>query len=997
MGHRKYSVLVRVKQDGRTLGQKRRRGMKKRFLALLITACVTVSSVISGGTPEIVLASEQGTEVVSSELTGGTDNSEAAEPATGTGGIEPVESTESADVPESAPTTEAVEPEGTEAVVPTDGTESTESSDDTEMTEPENGTKAEEPTENSGEDIQPSSEIESTESSDGADAAGRTDMTGLANAPETAADTGELTLPTGLLTPQAFELTALDERQIFSEEDAISAAESQYASAAYFNEWDKYSGNYVYNLLSSEEKAIWDRMDLMCRTYLSGTQNAQRYTVSSGWVNGTGAVLCDGMGANAALNLAELFCDSNPQYYFIKKSVKYYTSSTKGTNIIFCIYPAFASGTARAAATAQVLNKAQEWVALAGQYATEEQKVQAVHDAIVQKVYYNDNIYNANFNEDTEYSQSAYSVFCTDKTVCAGYSQALSMVLNGAGIDSFSVTSYNHQWNKIRVNDSWYNADATWADQSDGILYRYFLRSDAFYDSDSSGNAESHTEESYWNGYLPVCTLDSGASDWAVGTMPVIAETTAAPSIFVGDGAAGVEITITSETPGAEIYYTLDGMDPSPSFTRSSRYTGPFSVDSTVLVRAVAVSNGRWDSAITGREAVCITYSVVFDGNGSTDGSMEPQTIVYGNHAVLAANAFVREGYTFTGWNTKADGSGTFIADGADGSTLTTTPGAEVTLYAQWQITKYNIIYELGGGKNNSANPATYTIKSKAITLKNPTRKGYVFAGWYKNASFKSKFTKISSGSTGDVTVYAKWTAKTYTVKFSGNGSTSGSMPTLKKCKYGKSYTLKTNAFKKKGYKFAGWNTKANGSGTSYANKAKVKSLTSKQGGTVTLYAQWTKAKYKITYDLKGGKNSSSNPASYKITTSTIKLKNPTRKGYTFAGWYTDAKYKNKITQIKKGSTGNKKLYAKWKANTYTIKYVGNKSTSGKMGTVTTCKYGKKYTLKSNKFKRAGYKFTGWNTKADGSGTDYKNKQSIKNLTSKKNKTVTLYAQWKKK
>lgn len=974
--------------------------MKKRFLALLITACMTVSSVISGGTPEIVLASEQGTETASSEFTGGTDDSDAAETVISTSGAGPVESTESADVPESTQSTEVVEPESTEAAVPTDGTESTESSDDTdetEMTEPENGTKAEGSTENSGGDTQPPSEIESTESLDSADSAVRTDMTGLVNEPETAAVTGESTLPTGLLTTQAFELTALDERQIFSEEDAISAAESQYASAAYFSEWDKYSGNYIYNLLSSEEKAIWDRMDLMCRTYLLGKQNAQRYALSSGWVSGTGAVLCDGMSVEAALNFAELFCDSNPQYYFINKSIKYYSSSIKGTSVIFCIYPSFASGTNRAAATAQVLNKAQEWVALAGQYAAEEQKVQAIHDAIVQKVDYNHDIYNDNFDENTAYSQSAYSVFCTDRTVCAGYSQAFSMVLNGAGIDSYSVTSYNHQWNKIRVNDSWYNADATWADQSDGILYRYFLRSDAFYDSDNSGNAESHTEESYWNGYLPVCTLDSGASDWAVGMMPAITETTAVPFIYVTDGSSGIDITISCETPGAEIYYTLDGTEPSPSFTRSSKYTGPFTVNGTVLIHAVAVSNGRWDSGIASREAVCITYNIVFKGNGSTSGSMKLQTVTYGNHAPLSSNAFKKKGYTFTGWNTKADGSGTFYENGADGSELTSEQGAQVTLYAQWKLTKYKIIYELNGGKNNSANPADYTMKSKAITLKNPTRKGYVFAGWYKNASFKSKFDKIKSGSTGEVKVYAKWKAKTYTIKFSGNESTSGSMKTVKNCKYGKSYTLKTNGFKRKGYKFAGWNTKKNGSGTSYANKAKVKSLTSKQGGTVTLYAQWTKTKYKITYDLKGGKNSSSNPASYKITTSTIKLKKPTRKGYTFAGWYTDAKYKNKITQIKKGSTGNKKLYAKWTANTYTIKYVGNKSTSGKMETATTCKYGKKYTLKSNKFKRAGYKFTGWNTKADGSGTDYKNKQSIKNLTSKKNGTVTLYAQWKKK
>ncbi|MEI3338755.1 MAG: InlB B-repeat-containing protein [Eubacterium sp.] len=73
------------------------------------------------------------------------------------------------------------------------------------------------------------------------------------------------------------------------------------------------------------------------------------------------------------------------------------------------------------------------------------------------------------------------------------------------------------------------------------------------------------------------------------------------------------------------------------------------------------------------------------------------------------------------------------------------------------------------------------------------------------------------------------------------------------------------------------------------------------------------KTKYKITYQLKGGKNSKKNPTSYYYTSKTITLKNPTRKGYVFKGWYADKKYKKKVTSIKKGGTGNIVLYAKWK------------------------------------------------------------------------------------
>lgn len=81
---------------------------------------------------------------------------------------------------------------------------------------------------------------------------------------------------------------------------------------------------------------------------------------------------------------------------------------------------------------------------------------------------------------------------------------------------------------------------------------------------------------------------------------------------------------------------------------------------------------------------------------------------------------------------------------------------------------------------------------------------------------------------------------------------------------------------------------------------------------TVRLYAIWTKnASYKIIYKLNGGKNHASNPKTYTIE-SQIKLKNPTRSGYHFVGWYKDSKYKTKISTIKKGSKGSLTLYARW-------------------------------------------------------------------------------------
>lgn len=313
----------------------------------------------------------------------------------------------------------------------------------------------------------------------------------------------------------------------------------------------------------------------------------------------------------------------------------------------------------------------------------------------------------------------------------------------------------------------------------------------------------------------------------------------------------------------------------------------------------------------------------------------------------------------------------------------------------------YTITYELGGGENHIDNPDSYKETTKTFTLEEPTRYGYTFKGWYLDKDYQNRVTEIKRGSSGNLTLYAKWAANKYTIQFNGNKHTTGNME-LQTIKYGKAAKLSKNTFARTGYTFKEWNTKADGSGTAYKNQEEVKKLSAKNGDTITLYAQWKKAKktektYSITYKLNKGKNNKSNPASYTKKTATIKLKNASRKGYTFKGWYSDKKYQNKVTQIKKGSTGNVTFYAKWTANKYTIKFNGNGAKSGSMKAVKNCKYNKTYTLKKNSFKRKGYTFAGWNTKKDGSGKMYKNKAEVKNLTSKSGGTVTLYAQWKKK
>ncbi|MBP5449936.1 MAG: InlB B-repeat-containing protein, partial [Spirochaetales bacterium] len=119
-------------------------------------------------------------------------------------------------------------------------------------------------------------------------------------------------------------------------------------------------------------------------------------------------------------------------------------------------------------------------------------------------------------------------------------------------------------------------------------------------------------------------------------------------------------------------------------------------------------------------------------------------------------------------------------------------------------------------------------------------RVGYTFGGWATSAKGAAIYRNSDIVTlTKDVTLYAVWKANTYTVVFDANGG-SGSMDKFKMT-YDVSADLPANAFSKTEYDFVGWNTKADGTGTSYADGANIKNLTAENKVEVTLYAKWGK------------------------------------------------------------------------------------------------------------------------------------------------------------
>ena len=207
---------------------------------------------------------------------------------------------------------------------------------------------------------------------------------------------------------------------------------------------------------------------------------------------------------------------------------------------------------------------------------------------------------------------------------------------------------------------------------------------------------------------------------------------------------------------------TVDG------YTFGGWYNGETKIEAGYTVTCDLELTAQWEAN---------KYTVQFNANGGS-GTMDDQTFAYDEQKALTANTFARTGYTFAGWNTQANGSGTNYSDKASVSNLTATANGEVTLYAKWKIETYTITYYNCDGATNG-NPESYHVETGTIKLENPTRTGYTFGGWYTDNNFSTdkKVTQIAKGSTGNIILYAQWAeaeANAYYVSNNGDDSKAG-------------------------------------------------------------------------------------------------------------------------------------------------------------------------------------------------------------------------------
>ena len=371
--------------------------------------------------------------------------------------------------------------------------------------------------------------------------------------------------------------------------------------------------------------------------------------------------------------------------------------------------------------------------------------------------------------------------------------------------------------------------------------------------------------------------------------------------------------------------------------------------------------------------------TVVFNGNGATAGKTSSQKLYTDETAELAPNVFSRTGYTFIGWSKTVGGEVLYT----DGAQITMSADQTLNLYAVWQGDPTTLYLNSNGGTGETVTVTARTGDSVSLPSVSYSRTGYTLSGWSSASNGTATYSVngfYRMGTASDYSLYAVWSPVTYSIDYSLGGGTVSGNPT--------SYTIRTGDITLKnptrdGYSFAGW------TGTDVASPSTSVTIPTGSTGARSYTANWTPTVYSISYDLGGG-TVSGNPTSYTIRTG-FTLNNPTRVGYSFAGWTgTGVASPSTSVTVSTGSTGNRTYTANWTPNTGTLRFLPNGG-SGEMEDLTITS-GAALTLPATAFSRLGYSFAGWALSEIGS-VAYADEASV-SLAVNEGEELVLYALW---
>lgn len=374
----------------------------------------------------------------------------------------------------------------------------------------------------------------------------------------------------------------------------------------------------------------------------------------------------------------------------------------------------------------------------------------------------------------------------------------------------------------------------------------------------------------------------------------------------------------------------------------------------------------RQDLGVTGNISAIAsfsnTYTVSFESDGVTVKTVDG--VVYNTSLGCRMPADpIRTGYTFAGWNTAVDGSGTVFD-------CRTSVKSTITVYAQWTRTTCRVTFHVNvcGGSNRGSFTQVVDYGGVATPPVDPTRSGCAFAGWYVAPGLTACY-EFATPVTADITLYAKWIADR-TIWFDSEGGSAVASIT----KPSGSLVATPTAPTRSGYTFAGWYT-------SWKLKTPY-AFTTMPDSDITLYAKWIKGRT-ISFDSQGGSAVAHETAA---CGSAVTAPNPpTKPGYTFAGWYTSSKLRTLYTFTTMPDS-DITLYAKWVVGTYTVTFDANGGTCSPSSITVTC--GSVLGGSVPNPTRTGYTFCGWNAAADGSGAAFGGTTPVSS-------SLTVYAQWR--
>lgn len=355
------------------------------------------------------------------------------------------------------------------------------------------------------------------------------------------------------------------------------------------------------------------------------------------------------------------------------------------------------------------------------------------------------------------------------------------------------------------------------------------------------------------------------------------------------------------------------------------------------------------------------TYTISYDLNGGTLSSPNPSSYTIETRD-FTLNKPTRPGYKFIGWT------------GSNG----TTPQTEVTIkqgtienlsyVANWEKVDLSITYELNGGTNHKDNPSIYQVGSQVIVLKDATKTGYNFAGWFLDSGFKQRITEIDcSKYNAPITLYAKWTAKQVVVNFNSNDGTN-KRETRTYTYDQASSALTLPKWTRTGYDAIGYATTSSGAKAFDIGQAVDNQFIIANEGTLNLYVKWEAQAVKINiYKDDGTGQIVSLTAKYDTTTVLPGASSFSRIGYT-PSYFSTTVGGSKLYSLgqtltneeilKYVSAGKLDLHVVYNAIPYNLTYNLNGGTLAKANPST-------YTIETPTFvlnnpSKTGYIFNGW-------------------------------------